>query len=290
VTVNRRDSVHESIDSKIYQFTAWVEENRPVSPLTYRLDLFLPVLDSFRILPGQFLMIRTTPGFDPLLRRPFSIHSMGHRSDEGQRRLSILFRAVGQGTQLMAGWTQGQPVDVIGPLGRGYTTPEQLGTVVMIAGGLGIASLFGLAESILLREKRGDVRVYIGARSKEDVLMKSELEDMGARVEVTTEDGSMGTMGVVTHWLETKGPHLAKKGNTVVYACGPLEMLARVASLTQRVSLPCQVSLETRMACGVGSCLGCVVRTRDKGYQLVCKNGPVFDARQIDWERIGRLL
>lgn len=290
LTVNLPDSAHESIDSKIYQFTARVVKNRPISPLTYRLELSLSVLDSFRILPGQFFMIRTSPGFDPLLRRPFSILSMGHLSEKGQRRLSILFQAVGQGTRLMAGWTQGKPVDMIGPLGRGYTLPGQLGTVVMIAGGLGIASLFGLAESILLRGKRCDVRVYIGGKSKEDILMKSELESMGVRVKVTTEDGSMGTKGVVTHLLEMDSPHLAKNGNTVVYACGPLEMLAGVASITQKVSLPCQVSLETRMACGVGSCLGCVVRTRDKGYQLVCKEGPVFDARKIDWERTERLI
>jgi len=265
-------------------------ENRPVSPSTYRLDLSLPVLESFRFLPGQFFMIRTGSGFDPLLRRPFSTLSTDHSRDEGRRRLSILFRVVGRGTRLMAGWKQGQPVDIMGPLGSGYTIAKHVRTVVMVAGGIGIASLFGLAQSILLGKNRLDVRIYIGGKSKEDILMKPELEGMGARVEVTTEDGSMGANGVVTHWLEMETPRLAKDGNTAVYACGPFKMLARVASITQRVSLPCQVSLESRMACGVGSCLGCAVSTRRKGYQLVCKEGPVFDVGAIDWDSIERLL
>jgi len=190
----------------------------------------------------------------------------------------------------MAGWTKGQPVDMIGPLGRGYTIPEEMGTVAIIAGGLGIASLFGLAESILQREKGADVRVYIGGKSKDDILMKPELERMGATIRASTEDGSMGEMGVVTDWLEKEGPHLAKKQETVVYACGPLGMVARVAAITERLSIPCQVSLEARMACGVGSCLGCAVRIRGQGYQMVCKDGPVFDADKIDWEKTKRLV
>lgn len=289
-TLNRTDSDYGSVEAKIYQLSGRVVKNRPISPSTYRLDLSLPVPTSFRILPGQFFMIRTSQNFDPLLRRPFSILSVNPLNHASHRRLSILFRVVGQGTRLMAGWSQGQLVDMTGPLGRGYTLSEDPATLVMIAGGLGIASLFGLAESILLRQERRDVRVYIGGQSKEDILMKSELEAMGARVKVTTEDGSMGTMGVVTQWLEMEGPHLAKDGSTAVCACGPFEMLARVATITQRFSLPCQVSLETRMACGMGACLGCAVRTRDRGYQMVCREGPVFDAREIDWERTGRLL
>ncbi len=288
--VNRADSDHRSIDRKIYQFTARVVRNQPISPATYRLDLSLPGADCLGISPGQFFMIRTGPNLDPLLRRPFSVLSMDHAGDAGQRRISILFRAVGQGTRLMARWSQGEPVDMVGPLGRGYTLPAQLRTVVMIAGGLGIASLFGLAEAVLRRERRREVWVYIGGESKRDILMKSELEDMGARVEVTTEDGSMGKMGLVTHRFEAEGLRLTKNGNTAVYACGPVEMLARVATITQRVSLRCQVSLETRMACGMGSCLGCAVRTRDRGYQMVCKEGPVFDVTEIDWESTKRLL
>lgn len=288
--MNRCNSCHGSLDSKIYHFTAEVVKNQPISPLTYRLDLSVPPAVSFTILPGQFFMISTSPGFDPFLRRPFSILSTSHSSDGMERQLSILFRSVGQGTHLMAGWTHGQPVDMLGPLGRGYTLPKDPRVVVMVAGGIGIASLFGLAESILLRAKRPEVWVYIGAASGEDILMKSELESMGARVEVTTEDGSMGTRGVVTHWLEMEGPRLAKNGNSAVYACGPPEMLAKVATTAHTLSLPCQVSLEARMACGVGSCLGCAIRTRHRGYQMVCKEGPVFDVRDIDWDDVGRLL
>jgi dihydroorotate dehydrogenase electron transfer subunit len=190
----------------------------------------------------------------------------------------------------MALWNQGQSVDMLGPLGTGFSLQEGTRRVVMIAGGMGIASLFGLAEWILRRKEAVDIRIGIGGKSKEDILMTQELRAMGARVEVTTEDGTMGTKGLVTDWFENQVPLFAQKKNTTVCACGPLDMLARVSAMTQRVSLPCQVSLEARMACGVGACLGCAVKTGDKGYQLVCKSGPVFDATEIDWENMGRLL
>lgn len=288
--VNLPDSTPDSQKGRISQFIAHVAENRPISASTYRLDLALPSLDSLRVYPGEFFMIRISPGLDPLLRRPFSLHSIGSFKSKRQQRLSILFRTVGRGTHLMAAWTRGKPVDMIGPLGRGYTVPEGLRTGIMIAGGLGIASLFALAESIVLKGKATHVRAYLGGKSKPDVLLKKELEDMGATVNVTTEDGSLGTRGLITRLLEREGPQLAKDSETMVYACGPLEMLAKVAAITQELSIPCQVSLEARMACGVGSCLSCVVRTRDEGYQLVCKNGPVFDASRIDWKNTERLL
>ena len=100
----------------------------------------------------------------------------------------------------------------------------------------------------------------------------------------------MGMRGVVTDWLEREGPNLLRKGKPMVYACGPIEMLARVASVVERLSLPCEVSLEARMACGVGSCLGCAFRGPEQGYRLVCKDGPVLDAGKIDWAESGRLL
>jgi dihydroorotate dehydrogenase electron transfer subunit len=155
---------------------------------------------------------------------------------------------------------------------------------------MGIASLFGLAEWVLREKDAIDIHIGIGAKSKEDILMTQELEAMGARVEVTTEDGSMGTKGLISDWFADQIPLLAGNKNATIYACGPLEMLAKVSAMIQKVSLVCQISLEARMACGVGACLGCAVKTREKGYQLVCKSGPVFDASEIDWERIGWLL
>ncbi|NIO05235.1 MAG: dihydroorotate dehydrogenase electron transfer subunit [Proteobacteria bacterium] len=288
-SANRPDATSKSLETRIFQFTGEVVENRLVSSSTHRIDLSIPHRDSLRVKPGEFFMIRTGPFLDPLLRRPFSVHSMG-RLGARVERLSILFRVVGQGTQLMATWRKGQPVDMVGPLGRGYRIPEDLGTVAMVAGGLGIASLFGLAQSILQRKKGADVRICIGGNSKTDILMKPELESMGAKVNVTTEDGSIGMRGVATDWLEAESLQLASERDTVVYACGPLGMLAKVNTVTERFSIPCQVSLEARMACGVGSCLGCAVKARDQGYHMVCKDGPVFDADEIDWERTKRLI
>jgi len=279
----------------IHQFTSQVVGNVPVTSSVRRLDLLLPPSASFEILPGQFFMIRTGMTLWPLLRRPFSILSSDPPGHGKKRRVSILFRVVGQGTRLMAEWQRGQSVDMIGPLGRGYTLPESSGTVLMLAGGLGIASLFGLAESILLKQGAPLVWVCIGGKTGEEILMKSELEEMGAEVEVTTEDGSMGMHGLLTQWLERLDTQmrmaaLTKSPGLAVYACGPFEMLARVAAITRMLPLPCQVSLEARMACGVGACLGCAVKTRQRGYQMVCKAGPVFDAREIDWEATCRLF
>jgi dihydroorotate dehydrogenase electron transfer subunit len=140
------------------------------------------------------------------------------------------------------------------------------------------------------RENRTDIRVYIGGKTQQDILMKPELESMGARVAVSTEDGSMGVKGLVTEWLDREGADLSKAGCTAMFACGPLDMLARVATLAKELALPCQVSLETRMACGLGACLGCAVRTRHRDYRMVCKQGPTFDASEIDWEATKRLL
>ena len=284
--MNPTDRNNDSMDSEARQFTAHVLENRPLSPVAYRLDLSLPALKSLGGSPGQFFMVRTTQGFDPLLRRPFSILSV----DGVHRRLSLLFRTVGRGTHLMAQWPPGWPVDMLGPLGRGYTLPHDRQNVIMIAGGIGIASLFGLAEYMMTCGIPSHLRVCIGGKSRDDILLKPDLENMGVQVDVTTEDGSLGTRGVVTDWLEKEGPSLSKKGKPMIYACGPIGMMARVASVAQHLSLPCEVSLESRMACGVGSCLGCAFKGPDQGYRLVCSDGPVLDARKIDWKETGRLL
>lgn len=288
--MNPPDLNQRPVESKPDHITGEIVRRRIISAETFLLDLSLPVDDSFRIAPGQFFMIKTGPGYDPLLRRPFSVFSLGRMMDGMHRRISILFRAVGRGTDLMATWSCGHAVDMVGPLGRGYTVPEGLRSVALIAGGLGIASLFALAEWILQRRRRPEVWVYLGGKSKRQILAKATLERMGARVRVTTDDGSMGTQGLVSDRWESLAHRLAEHGKSAVYACGPLEMLAAVARITAELSLPCQVSLEARMACGMGSCLGCAVRTKDGGYKMVCKDGPVFDARQIHWGKTGRLV
>ena len=229
-------------------------------------------------------MIRTSPGFDPFLGRPFSVFRFTPPGDQGESRLSVLYRAVGRGTELMTTWDKDQPVHMMGPLGQGFTVPERARHVLMMAGGIGIAPLFGLAEWVLRETEGVHVQVCVGGRSREDVLMTRELSALGAQVEVTTEDGSMGMKGRVTDWFSERVSHLAQEENIMVYACGPLGMLAAVNTLTHRAGLPCQVSIEARMACGMGSCLGCAVKTREKGYQLVCTTGPVFDVMDIDWE------
>jgi dihydroorotate dehydrogenase electron transfer subunit len=288
--VHRKESRNECIDLKANRVIAQVLENRPVSTLAYRLDLSLPVTASGEIAPGQFFMVRTSTGHDPLLRRPFSVFSTNYVDGENRMHLALLYRIAGKGTRLMAEWSAGRLVDMVGPLGRGFRIREDVQTRILVAGGLGIASLFGLAESLLRMGKGSGILFYIGARTREEILMKPELESRGVRVEVTTEDGRMGRGGLVTTCFEADAPRLAGGGNASIDACGPFEMLVRTAKIARRYSLPCQVSLESRMACGLGACLGCPVKTRDRSYSMVCKDGPVFDADEIDWEGTGKLV
>jgi dihydroorotate dehydrogenase electron transfer subunit len=228
--------------------------------------------------PGQFVMlspgaIPAAPRFDPLLPRPMAVFRR-----EGPA-LEVLYKITGRGTALLAAARPGDAVRVVGPLGRGFPLPAPGERAVLVGGGTGIASLFDLAARA---REAGPVSVLLGARSAADLMAVAEFEALGAPLRVATEDGSAGRRGLVTELLE----EALGEGPARVYACGPTPMMRRAAELAARAGRPCFASLENRMACGFGVCLGCAVPRAGEGYALVCRDGPVFGADELRLEAL----
>jgi dihydroorotate dehydrogenase electron transfer subunit len=225
--------------------------------------------------PGQFMMIKTSDGLDPLLRRPFSIHQVAAGG-----LVQVLFKALGKGTRLMAGLQPGQAMDLLGPLGQGFTIDRDH-LHCLVGGGIGIAPLLFLAKKLLKENKPGTIKVLLGARTgKEIATLADDFESMGLAVHSATEDGSLGHHGLVTDLFHQLDPN----GQYMVYTCGPHPMLKAVVADCMKNSWGCQVSLETHMACGLAACLGCAVQKADlSGYVHVCKDGPVFEAKEVAW-------
>lgn len=223
---------------------------------------------------GQFAMIRVQDTLDPLLRRPFSIHNT---SEDGS--VSFLFKVVGKGTRMLATLNPGTAIDLIGPLGNGFTLSTAK-SFSMIGGGMGIAPLYFLAKQ-KLEEKRAydNPPVLLGAQTQAELLkLSEEFVELGYPVHTATDDGTLGHHGFVTELLDDILNRVS-----LVYVCGPLPMMRIVASKCLQAKVSCQVSLETHMACGLGACLGCTFPAAGGGYKHVCKEGPVFSAEEILW-------
>jgi len=259
--------------SGVLMVEAVVLNAEKVAPDHYRLALHAPeVARAAR--PGQFVMVRCGFSWDPLLRRPFSVAGV----DREAGTVTLLIRVAGRGTALLAGAAPGQALNLLGPLGRGFTLPAGGEFVVVIGGGMGLAPLLFLVRELLARGCR--VRVLAGARSRAYLFLPEPAP--GCEVLVATEDGSAGRPGPVTVLLPSVSPEVRR-----YYACGPREMLRAVAAEMDRRGLPGEVCLEERMACGVGACRGCVCRVRRGGnvaYAAVCAEGPVFPAGEVCWE------
>jgi len=227
---------------------------------------------------GQFVMLKAGLSPDPPLRRPFSIMSTDARSGI----FTVFLKAVGPGSRALAALEEGAVAQCLGPLGRGFTPPPAGSEAVLVAGGYGIAP-FVLFAAELLREGRTP-RVFYGGRTSADLPLRAPFEALGVPLVPATEDGSLGARGRVTEPVEAfldETPRAA-----VLYACGPEAMLHAVARLAGRRGLPAEVSLDPWMGCGIGTCLGCVVRVRAGGpphYARACLEGPVFDAGSVVW-------
>jgi dihydroorotate dehydrogenase electron transfer subunit len=258
-------------------------ERRALSPDAQLLFFESPTL-STTFVPGQFTMLRA-PGEGLLLRRPYSICSA--QPDKG--RFSLLVKVVGHGTRALAELPIGEDVYCLGPLGTFFQPPSEGRQAVIVAGGVGIAPFVCFCESLA---GQGTVaRVLLGGRRASDLYLRDEFERLGMNVACTTEDGSFGQRGVVTDLLPEV---LDRFAEVQLYSCGPSVMLQRVAAMAVQRNIPHQVSIERRMGCGMGCCLGCVVFTRrpaeaeagrDGEYRRACTEGPVFDAGDIVWER-----
>jgi dihydroorotate dehydrogenase electron transfer subunit len=234
----------------------------------------------FAAKPGQFVMLGSAGQRDPLLRRPFSIHKL-LISDDIIQGFELLYKVMGTATASLAKHKPGDIVDVLGPLGSGFIIPSRAKRVFVVAGGVGVAPLVFLISD--LHRKHADLsgyQVFIGGRTQEDLLCSNEFTDLGVSVLTTTDDGSAGDQCLVTHPLEKA---LDRTLADVIVACGPMNMLACVAGIAEKHQVPCQVSIETMMACGMGACLGCAVpsRTETQHYLHACMDGPVFPAEVL---------
>jgi len=236
-------------------------------------------------LPGQFFMVKVGFGTDPLLRRPFSLHKIV--SNDSVR---LLYKDVGRGTRLLSRMVPGDEIDLVGPLGNGFRIARDVKHALLVAGGIGVAPLLGLADYI--KHNRRDVTAvaFIGGRGKDDVLGIGELREIGVRTYISTEDGSLPRKGLITSSLDEYINKHKKRGTGgwAVYSCGPTPMMRGVAAIAKLHGVKNYASLEANMACGVGACMGCVVSILDKEhgtsvYRKVCDDGPVFDADTVMW-------
>ncbi|MBI9019719.1 MAG: dihydroorotate dehydrogenase electron transfer subunit [Verrucomicrobia bacterium] len=225
--------------------------------------------------PGQFVHLKIPRLKNAVLRRPFSVFKADAES------LSILYKAVGQGTEAMRDIAPGEPVDLLGPLGTGFPMVGQDNIPVLIAGGYGNAALYLQAAALPVKGV-----AFFGGRTAADILCVEEFEALGWDVRVTTDDGSLGTQGLVTDALD---PWLAEQGAGAVelFACGPNAMLKAVGDRAIEKGLTAWLSMDRNMACGVGACLTCVIKRKtETGWEWArcCKDGPVFNAEEILWD------
>jgi len=259
-------------------------------------------------LPGQFLNIKVNPvrntkairvenkisngvndAYEPLLRRPFSIHRVKGANME------FLYEVVGQATAVLSHRKPGEYLDVIGPLGNGFSYQSQVTrptpkrgypeSQVLVAGGMGIAPLLFLAEKLVSNPQTTAHRpplVLIGAKKKDSIACEEEFKKIGCEVKTATDDGSRGFKGKVTDLLKNILRVTSYELRVTIYACGPKPMLKEISWISKKYNIPAQVSLEEHMACGIGACLGCVVNTKE-GFKRVCKEGPVFNGDEIIW-------
>jgi dihydroorotate dehydrogenase electron transfer subunit len=222
--------------------------------------------------PGQFVMLGPllSDCADPFLNRPFSIHRLS-----GPDRLELLIAVVGRGTRILSAVRPGERIGLLGPLGRGFTLPDPARPILLAAGGLGVAPLFFLAEELCARGARP--RLLYGAGSVDLLVPTDGLQAQGVSVGLATDDGSAGFCGFVSGLMERE----LGESDAYLAACGPMEMLKAVAALAASRGLELEVSLESRMACGLGACLGCTVFLPDGSGRRVCCDGPVFLAREV---------
>lgn len=227
--------------------------------------------------PGQFLEIRVSDNIDPFLRRPISIYDINKENST----VTFIFQVKGKGTEILCKKDVGKDIDVLGPLGFGAFNLADYKNISIIGGGIGVFPLHELAKNA---NKNANVNTYLGFRSKDFVVCEDEFSKVSNKLVITTDDGSYGQNGFAINYLIED---LDKLKTDCIYACGPLPMLRAVQKLAIERNIPCQISLEERMGCGIGACLGCAVKTSASPadapqYVHVCKAGPVFDASYVE--------
>jgi dihydroorotate dehydrogenase electron transfer subunit len=303
------------------QFLATILFNESCGPRCRKLRVAVPER-TIRYVPGQFFHIRCGRGLDPLLRRPFSVYAIEADAGGWVRHVDFLYLIVGRGTQALADRAAGEPLDLLGPLGRGFQPPPEPAWHVMVAGGVGIAPFYDLALFLLDRahneapsppcapsesvvscplspvpcSRSPRITLLFGARTVEDLYGLRDLESLPIEIRLATDDGSRGHRGFVTDLLaglldECKGTgdrgQGTRDGPIQVYGCGPEPMMDTMVRIAQARGLPCQLSLDRRMGCGLGACGACVCKVRAPeapdgwDYLRICRDGPVVEAAEL---------
>lgn len=225
--------------------------------------------------PGHFVEIRVSDTTAPFLRRPISIYN----NDKEKGILEFIFQIKGKGTEILAKKEVGDLIDIMGPLGNGNFEYENFKNISIIGGGIGVFPLYELAKNA---KKNSNVNIYLGFRNKDFVVLEKEFDSVSNNLVITTDDGTYGEKGYAINKLKED---IAKEKPDCIYACGPLPMLKALREIALETGIPCQISLEERMGCGIGACLGCAVKMikqGQEGYAHVCKDGPVFEASEVE--------
>ncbi len=277
----------DRLSHRPHRILAPIVAHDEVAPSYFRLKFCAPAI-ARAALAGQFvhLLPAADQAVDPLLRRAFSILAV---QDD---MVEVLYRVEGRGTAQMATWRVGDVVDALGPLGIPFAPLPA--SALLVGGGVGVPPLAMLASQHTVVEQtteNREMRALIGARTRSEIICLDDFEQYHVPVEVSTDDGSAGLHGFVTHLLEKRLQEVLPQTKVpTIFSCGPLPMLRAVAAICALHKAPCQVSLEENMPCGVGVCNGCVVPVMGAGddygrYRRICVEGPVLWAHEVDWSR-----
>ncbi|MDR0978576.1 MAG: dihydroorotate dehydrogenase electron transfer subunit [Lachnospiraceae bacterium] len=225
---------------------------------------------------GQFVEVKVSKTLDPILRRPISIYNI----DKQNGTFEFIFQIRGRGTKLLSEFEENDLIDIVGPLGGGTFDFKKYKSIAIIGGGIGVFPLYELSKEA---KETANVDIYLGFRNKDFVILEEEFKKVSNNLTITTDDGSYGKNGLAIDYLKQE---IDLNKYDCIYACGPLPMLKGVKALAEEKNIPCQISLEEKMACGIGVCMGCSVKIATKDdtvkYTRVCKAGPVFDSRLIE--------
>lgn len=253
-------------------FLSKIKDIKRLSP-----DTFLIRIESGEISKqaesGQFVNVRCCDGFDAYLRRPISICSI----DRENKTFDIAYQVRGKGTQMLCSFEPGDNIDVIGPLGKGFTISALHKRIAVVGGGIGIFPLLQLIKDHPAQHKTA----ILGFRTKELVVLEKEFKASSDNLIITTDDGSYGEKGFVTSIIEKC---ILEEPFDMVYFCGPTIMMKNGIRILEKFGIPCEVSMEQRMGCGIGACLVCACKTNkgdDWDYSHVCKDGPVFNGKDV---------
>lgn len=226
--------------------------------------------------PGQFIEVRVSKTMEPFLKRPISIFNV----EKEKNLIEFIFQVKGRGTEFLSQAEENDLLEVVGPLGQGTFDVKDCKNIAIIGGGIGIFPLHELAKEI---KGKVNTYTYLGFRNKDLVTLEDEFNNVSTKLTITTDDGSYGENGYAINYLKDD---LSKLNIDGIFACGPLPMLQRIKELAESQNIYCQLSLEQRMACGIGACMGCSVKLNTGDgpirYARVCKDGPVFESKRVE--------